>query len=353
MPRLLKLALAAVLVLGLAGAAAVYAVAFAPNTPDFEEGDAFRGVQIAAGTGFAATADSLVNAGVIADAGRFKTFGGVTGWGRQVKPGYYRFEAGASNWEVLDKIRKGLQDFVRFTVPPGTRPAVVAALWRRDFGMDSAAVHQAFFDDSLAAALGTDTEHLFGRMRPNSYDAYWTTDPVPVIRKVNGYMGQFFDQNGRREKAEALGLSMDEVLTMASIVEWEARQPEERPRVAGVYLNRLLGRTGQRMRLQADPTVQYALIQAEGGRMRRLLFADYEFPSPYNTYLVDGLPPGPINNPSESSIDAVLNSEEHEFLYFVANGDGTHQFSRTLREHNAAAERYRALMRERRREQGQ
>ena len=351
MPRLLKLALAAVLVLGLAGAAAVYAVAFAPNTPAFDEGETFRGVKIPPGTGFSATADSLVNAGIIADADRFKAFGGVTGWGRQVKPGYYRFEAGASNWDVLDKIRKGLQDLVRFTVPPGTRPAVIAAVWRRDFGMDSAAVHQAFLDDSLAAALGTDTQHLFGRMRPNSYDAYWTTDPVPVIRKVNGYMDQFFDQDGRRAKAEALGLSMDEVITLASIVEWEARQPEERPRIAGVYLNRLLGKNGQRMRLQADPTVQYALMQAEGGRMRRLLKVDYLFPSPYNTYQIDGLPPGPINNPSESSIDAVLNPEDHDFFFFVADGSGLHHFSRTYQEHNAAAERYYAIMRERRREQ--
>ena len=353
MPRFLKIALAAALVLGLAGAAAVYLVAFSPNTPAFDDGEQFRGVKIPPGTGFSATADSLVNAGIIADASRFKAFGGATGWGRQVKPGYYRFEEGATNWDVLDKIRKGLQDYVRFTVPPGTRPGVIAAIWRRDFGMDSAAVHQAFLSDSLARALGTDVQHLFGRMRPNSYDAYWTTNPEPLIRKVNGYMEQFFDQNGRRAKAEALGLTPDEVITMASIVEWEARRPEERPRIAGVYLNRLLGLKGQRMRLQADPTVQYALMQAEGGLMRRLLFKDYEFPSPYNTYQVDGLPPGPINNPSESSIDAVLNPEDHGYHYFVAKGDGTHTFSRTLREHNRAAEAYRAMMRERRRAQQQ
>ena len=351
MSRLLKIAAAVVLLIGLVGAAAVYLFAFAPNTPAFEEDETFRGVKIPPGTGFEATTDSLVSAGIIEDGGRFQTFGGVTGWGRQVKPGYYRFEAGASNWDVLDKIRKGLQDYVRFTVPPGTRPGVIAAVWRRDFGMDSAAVHQAFLSDSLARALGTDTEHLFGRMRPNSYDAYWTTRPEPIIRKVNAYMEQFFDQNGRREKAEALGLTPDEVITMASIVEWEARQPEERPRIAGVYLNRLLARKGQRMRLQADPTVQYALMQVEGGLMRRLLFEDYEFPHPYNTYRIDGLPPGPINNPSESSIDAVLNPEDHAYHYFVAKGDGTHIFSQTLREHNRAAERYRALMRQRRAEQ--
>jgi UPF0755 protein len=349
--RFLKIAVPVVLLLGLVGAGVVYLFAFAPNTPTYEADETFRGVKIPPGAGFEATTDSLVNAGIIADAGRFETFGDVTGWGRQVKPGYYRFEAGASNWDVLDKIRKGLQDYVRFTVPPGTRPSVLAAVWRRDFGMDSAAVHQALLSDSLARALGTDTAHLFGRMRPNSYDAYWTTGIEPLIRKVNNEMERFFDQNGRREKAEALGLTPDEVITMASIVEWEARQPEERPRIAGVYLNRLLARKGRRMRLEADPTVQYALMQVEGGLMRRLLFKDYRFPHPYNTYLIDGLPPGPINNPSESSIDAVLNPEDHDYHFFVAKGDGSHIFSRTLREHNRAAERYRALMRERRRAQ--
>jgi UPF0755 protein len=134
---------------------------------------------------------------------------------------------------------------------------------------------------------------------------------------------------------------------MASIVEWEARLEEEKPRIAGVYLNRL--RIG--MRLQADPTVQFALMQVEGGRMRRLLFRDYEFQHPFNTYLYGGLPPAPINNPSPSSIHAVLDPEPHDYLYFVARGDGGHTFSRTLSEHNRAARDYRTMMRERRHQQ--
>ena len=100
------------------------------------------------------------------------------------------------------------------------------------------------------------------------------------------------------------------------------------------------------MRLQADPTVQYALMQDDGGPMRRLLFRDYQFPSPYNTYLRDGLPPGPITNPSESSIDAVLNAEDHDFLYFVADGSGQHRFSRTVGEHNRAAAEWRTFLSE-------
>jgi len=137
------------------------------------------------------------------------------------------------------------------------------------------------------------------------------------------------------------------VTTLASIVEWEAQQADERPTIAGVYLNRLLGRTSAgTMRLQADPTVQYALMQTDGGPMRRLFTRDYNTPHPYNTYLIEGLPPGPINNPSDGSIDAVLDAEEHDFLYFVANVTGGHTFSRSLGEHMSAAREWSAFISE-------
>jgi UPF0755 protein len=176
-------------------------------------------------------------------------------------------------------------------------------------------------------------------MRPNTFDIYWTMDAEEAVRRIEGWYDRFWT-DAREARARALGLTPEEVLTLASIVEWEARVPEERPRIAGVYLNRLLGRTAAgRMRLQADPTVQYALMDADGGPMRRLMLSDYRFPHPYNTYLIDGLPPGPITNPSESSIDAVLENEAHDYLYFVAEpgGSGRHRFSRTGAEHAQAA----------------
>ncbi len=346
--KLLVRLLLAGLALGLLAALAVYWLLFMPNTPDY---DGFRGAKLPAGSSFETVADSLGSAGLLASRSRFEWAATATGWGRQLKPGYYRFEDGASNYDLLDKIRKGRQDPVRVAVPPGTRPAVLAAVLRRDLAVDSAAFREALRDPAFADDLGTDTTHLFGYMRPNSFDIYWTTDARGTVERLKREWDRFWTDEMQR-KADALGLSRDEVVTLASIVEWEARQPEERPRIAGVYLNRLLGRTrAGRMRLQADPTVQYALMRKEGGRMRRLLFADYAFPDAYNTYLIDGLPPGPINNPSESSVLAVLDPEAHEYLYFVATGDGTHTFSRTLAEHNRAAERYRALMRERREEQ--
>ena len=329
-----KLLVVAVLVgLALAGAGAW--LAFAPNTASYDD---TRGVRLPTRS-FEAAADSLEAAGILGSRSSFELFASLTGWGEQVKPGHYLVEPGTSNWDLLDKIRKGLEDPIRITIPAGSRVERLGRVFRNQLGTDSAAVVTALRDPALAAELGTDTAHLFARMRPNTFDIYWTTDAADAVRRVHAWYERFWTDE-RKAKAARLGLSPDEVVTMASIVEWEARVPAERPRIAGVYLNRLLGRTPTgRMRLQADPTVQHALMEADGGPMRRLMRVDYGYPHPYNTYLIDGLPPGPVNNPSESSIDAVLDNEQHDFLYFVAapGGDGTHRFTRTLREHEAAA----------------
>jgi UPF0755 protein len=346
--KLLVRILMGLALLALVGAVFGYWLVLSPNTPDFE---GYRAVKIPAGASFEQTVDSLETAGLLASSTSFRWAGTLTTWRRQIKPGHYRFEAGVNNLQMLDKIRKGRQDPIRVVIPPGVRPGVLAAVLRRDLDVDSAAVREALASPELAAELGTDTTHLFGFMRPNSFDIYWTTDATGVVRRLKREWDRFWTEEMQRS-ADNLGLSKEQVLTLASIVEWEARVPEERPRVAGVYLNRLLGRTpAGRMRLQADPTVQYALMQQDGGRMRRLLFADYRTPHPYNTYLIDGLPPGPITNPSESSVRAVVDAEEHQYVFFVARGDGYHTFSRTLAEHNRAAAAYRSMMQERRREQ--
>ena len=143
--------------------------------------------------------------------------------------------------------------------------------------------------------------------------------------------------------ADSLELSIDEVLRVASIVEWETNHVPEKPTVAGVYLNRLR----ERWRLDADPTVQYALLEIEGAR-RRLFFVDYKIQHPYNTYLYRGLPPGPVTNPSPSSIQAVVKPERHDYMFFVTKGDGSHTFTRTLQEHVKASRAFHRMMRERR-----
>lgn len=327
-------AVIALLALTLVGVVTCWWLAFSSNVPASDEQ---LSVRIPSGSSFEATLDSLDRAGALKSRTKLELFGTLTGWRRQVKPGHYILESGSSNWTLLNKIRKGLQDPIRVTIPPGTRPEVLGAVLARDLGIDADEFVSAIKDSTLASELGTDTLHLFGHMRANTFDIFWTTDAATAIKRIHGWYDRFWTDE-RRTKADSLGLSPDEVVTLASIVEWEARQEEERPRVAGVYLNRLLGRTSAgTMRLQADPTVQYALMQLDGGVMRRLFTRDYSTQHPYNTYQIDGLPPGPINNPSDASIDAVLNAENHDYLFFVADGTGGHTFSRTVSEHNAAA----------------
>jgi UPF0755 protein len=331
----MKKPLVAAVLTGLIVAAAGAWVAFGPNTPGFE---GTRGVRLPARS-FEAAMDSLESAGVLGSRATFALFGRLTGWEDQVKPGHYLFEAGVSNWTMLDRIRKGLEDPIMITIPPGTRPDRMGRVLRNQLGADSAAVVTALRDAAFAESLGTDVAHLHGRLLAETFEMYWTHEAREAVRRIHGRYERFWT-DAREAKARALGLTPDEVLTLASIVEWEARVPEERARIAGVYLNRLLGRTpAGRMRLQADPTVQYALMASDGGPMRRLLLSDYRFPHPYNTYLNDGLPPGPITNPSESTLDAVLDAEQHDYLYFVAEPgvSGRHRFSRTGAEHARAA----------------
>ena len=334
----LKTVLIPLVAVALVGAAAAGWLAFLPNTV----GDEAASVKIPAGSDFEAAVDSLQAAGALGSETSFRAFGTLTGWAAQVKPGHYRIEPGMSNWAVLDKVRKGLQDPIRITLPAGRTAPVVARAIAQQMDTDSAAVMAALFAPDLAEQLGTDTLHLFAEMRGDTYDVRWTQDARRAVSRIHEWHERYWTDE-RRAKADALGLTPDEVVTLASIVEWEARYDEEKARIAGVYLNRLLGRTAAgTMRLEADPTVQYALMQTDGGPMRRLFNRDYRFAHPYNTYQINGLPPGPINNPSDAALDGVLDNESHDYLFFVVNAErpGYHDFSRTLSEHLAKARKW-------------
>ena len=339
----MKKILVLLVALGGVAAGAVYWLAFSSNVGGTER----HSVRIPEGTGFEAALDSLESADALANRSSMELFGRLTGWADQVKTGHYYIEPGMSNWAVLDKIRKGLQDPIRITIPPGSRPERTARVLRNQLGTDSTEAARLLRDPAFAESLGTDVAHLHGQMLAETFDMYWTDDAETALRRIHERYDRFWT-DARRAKADALGLTPDEVVTLASLVEWEARKPEERRRIAGLYLNRLLGRTAAgTMRLQADPTVQFALME-EGGepQMRRLFFSDYAFPSAYNTYLIDGLPPGPITNPSDGTVEAVLDNESHDFLFFVADGTGGHDFSRTVAEHNAKAARWSQYLQE-------
>ncbi len=340
--KLLRIGLILALAGLLAGVVGAWLI-FGPNTLDYE-GE--RSVKIPPGTGFAAVMDSLEAGGVLASRSTFALMANLTGWGSQIKAGHYAFERGQSNYDLLNTLRKGLQTPIRLTIPPGSRPEVVAAVAGRDMYFDADDFLAALRDPTLAGKLGTDTTRLFSYLLPETYHFYWLNDAPTVVRRIKQQFDTFYDADMRR-RADSLRLSTDDVLSLAAIVEWETSVEAEKARIAGVYLNRL--RRG--WPLQADPTVQYAILQREGQK-RRLLYRDYDLAHPYNTYRFQGLPPGPITNPSPSSIRAVIGAERHAYLFFVASPDGGHTFNTTLAGHNRDAARFHRYMQAQRQQQG-
>ena len=326
------------LLLVLLGAAGVGWLVFGTNTPSYA-GE--RDVTLPDSTvaSLDAVATTLHERGILKRPASFRWIATWTGWDAQLKPGHYTFASGASNYDVLDKLRRGLQTPVRLTIPPGSLPDVVAAVSARALRFSKDDFLTALRDTSLAHDLGVPPGTLFGYLLPETYEFYWQAPPERVLRRIKQGMDRFYAQT-IAPHADSLGLSQHEALTLASIVEWEALLDDEKPTIAGVYLNRL----ENGWLLQADPTVQYVLIDTQGSRVKRVLYKHLEIDHPYNTYQRAGLPPGPITNPAPSTLRAVAHPEEHNYFYFAADGTGGHTFSRTLREHNRAARAYHRLL---------
>ncbi|MDX1592261.1 MAG: endolytic transglycosylase MltG, partial [Balneolaceae bacterium] len=275
--------------------------------------------------------DKLDSLRVGFDPEEFEWAARIHGW-RAFRPGLYILEEPESYPDFLSRLARGIQDPTEITILPGTDPGRLSRNLGQSLRPDSLDFRDLFTDSSaIAMELELSGEELFSRMLPNTYQVYWTSSAEDVIRKIaDEFEAGIADKY--REEIQNSNYSLQEIVTLASIVELEAKVRDEKPRIAGLYLNRL--RRG--MPLQADPTVLYAL-----GERRRLLFEDYQYQHPYNTYLYRGLPPGPITNPDESSIDAVLNPEDHGYYYMVATPDGTHRFSRTFEEHRQASDEWR------------
>jgi UPF0755 protein len=276
-------------------------------------------------------ADTLAARGLVSSKLGFRILARVTRGDRRIRTGIYEVPLGTSAGEILAILRTGRVATARITVPEGLTVAELAELVGERHGLDSALVRQAAASAELRDRLGLTRPDLEGFLLPETY-----TLPIPVSEEalVEAMVAAFERRwtPAWQARADSLGLTRLEVVTLASIVEGEARHDDERAVIAGVYTNRL--RRG--MPLQADPTVQYAIQLATGRRKPRLYFKDYAFRSPYNTYLSTGLPPGPVNSPGAKSIEAALYPAPVPFLYFVALPDGHHRFSRTLAEHNRA-----------------
>ncbi len=340
MRRRIWTTLAVLFLLGMAAVAVVGWMAYGENTPTFDDD---RGVLLPAGSSLETVEDSLLAAGILNRRWTFHYVARATGWGDQIKSGHYIFSSGKSNMDLLGTLRRGEETPVRVTIRAGSRKDIVsrAVASRMAFGAEDFLA--TLRDETFASSLGTDTLHLFSYLLPDTYHFYWESSPETVIREIKSTFDRFYAEAAEGAPGPGVDLSPAEVTNMAAIVEWEAGIVEEKPVIAAVYLNRLRDRWA----LQADPTIQFAMIELEGSK-RRLFNRDYKVQHPYNTYLYRGLPPGPITNPTRSSIEAVLNPDAHQYFFFVAKGDGSHIFSRTLREHRRNAQAYFRVMRERR-----
>jgi UPF0755 protein len=305
-------------------------------------------VYIPRGASLLAVAESLHARGIVARPAAFRWYARVRGLAKHVRPGRYAFPAGERWSTIVTALASGRTDDLLFTVPEGLTVVEIADLAAAHLRLARDSFQTAVRDSFLAAArdpalrleLGIEVppgvkEPLEGYLLPETYRVAFDATPRDVVRQMVRQFTALWDPTWDA-KAEQLGLTRHRAVTLASIVEAEARVAVERPTIAGVYLNRL--RRG--MLLQADPTVIYAL---ELKKPVRVLHRHLRSPSPYNTYRNPGLPPGPIGNPGRASLEATLNPRNHDYYFFVARPDGRHMFSRTVKEHGDSVAAARVL----------
>jgi UPF0755 protein len=294
-------------------------------------------VTIPAGATLRAVSESLAAHHVLEHPKWFRTLARLKRDDRRVQAGIYELRQGERASTVLRILREGRGKLVRFTVPEGETLRGIAQMAEEQLDISADSFLAATTDTARLRAAGAEGPSYEGWLHPETYLVPLTIVPEDLVDLMVRQSVSLWTPE-REARRDSMGMTRLEVLTLASIVEGEALVNDERPVIAGVYLNRLR----LRMPLQADPTVQYGIELATGQRKPRLYTKDYKFPSPYNTYLNPGLPPGPINSPGTASIDAVLNPASVPYLFFVAGPDRRHVFSRTYREHLTAIRRVRS-----------
>ena len=251
-----------------------------------------------------------------------------------VHPGRYCIRQNMSNNQLINMLRSGIQDPVKLVINIARTPEDLAGKVSKQIEASEAELMKRMNDNEYLKPYGFNTESVIGMFIPNTYEFWWNTDADGFFKRMNKEYDKFWTRE-RLGRAKEINFTPNEVITLASIIINETNKEEEYRTIAGVYINRInLG-----MRLQADPTVKFALGDFE---RQRILKNDTYIDSPYNTYIHDGLPPGPIAIPTVKAIDSVLKFEKSDYLYFCAKDDfsGYHNFARTLDQHNKNARLY-------------
>lgn len=294
------------------------------------DGKQVYGLTVPKGAGFAGIAAELGEAGVIRSSLHLRLVGRLRGLDRKMQAGDYRIASSMRPGEILDKLAAGLTDASRFTLPEGYSMYQAAELLQRQGIFDRDPFLDACSDPRLLKELGIQARTVEGFLFPGTYQVGFKMREADLVREM---VREFRQRTGRLlPMVAASGMTLRQVVILASIVEREAMNAEEKPLIASVFLNRL--RIG--MPLQSDPTAIYG-VKVFGGTVTR---QDLQRKSPYNTYHIKGLPAGPIGNPGFDAMLAVLQPARTDYLYFVARKDGTHQFSRSLTEHNQGVRRF-------------
>ena len=333
---MLKKILWGVLIIGVVGAVFAYqkyTLIMAPNVPQQLDNDI---IHIPTNSSFKDVVEILHTNNQIIDTVSFREVSEMMSYKKSsMRSGRYKITPGWSNRSLIGHLRAEKQEPVKLVFNYGWLVEDVAGKAAQFIEADSTDLIHLFQNESFIREHGYTAETLMSLFIPNTYEVYWNTNAKAFFKRMLKEHDRFWNTNDRLSKAKKLGLTPEEVYTLASIVEREISKNAEKKRVAGLYLNRL--KIG--MKLDADPTAKFA---TRDFKAKRVLYKHIRFESSYNTYLHKGLPPGPISMASITSIDAVLDSEDHNYYYMCVDHEnpGYHLFAESINEHNRNARRY-------------
>lgn len=309
------------------------------KTPNFDvKADKPFVLLIPKGASFETVLDTLDKHKLVRDQLSFRFLAKVLSYPERVKAGRYLIYSETGNFELLRKLRNGRQDAIRLVINTFRLKEDLAGKLSKQLPFDSSYIYKQLDSNAYVGQFGFNKETVPCLFIPNTYEILWTSSFESFMSKMSKEYTKFWTKE-RKDKAQKLALSPTEVGILASIVEGESKKSDEQSRIAGVYWNRL--KTG--MPLQADPTIVFAW---KDFTIKRVTGKYTAISSPYNTYRLTGLPPGPISIPSPQVIDKVLSLEKHSYLYFCAKEDfsGYHSFASTYEEHMQNAKRYQSAL---------
>lgn len=293
---------------------------------------------IRTGSTYSDVRQSLIDQKIIGSTFFFDMLSKQLKYSSRVKAGRYQIKKGSSVLSLLRMLRSGNQAPVNLVINKLRLKEDLAQKIAANFECDSASVMEVLNDPKIAAAYNVNSNTFMTTVIPNTYSIYWNTSPEKIIDKLHSEKEKFWNAE-RLSKAKALNLTPEQVYTMASIVEEETNKEHDKGLIASVYINRIAAG----IKLQADPTVKFAM---KNFGLKRILFKHLVFDSPFNTYQNTGLPPGPICTPSVKTIDAVLNAPQTNYIYFVARPDwsGLSNFTHSDEEHMINAKNYQRFL---------